>query len=59
MYRCILDGVYFRDKKMAFLHLRIEHNFADPDESLLREVEFGAEMMPRVPPLSAGRSTHE
>ena len=50
MYRCILDGLYFRDKEKALLHLQMEHNFVNVDESLLREVTFGPEMMPRPRP---------
>lgn len=52
LYRCILDGIYFRDKEAALVHLRIAHSLEHLDESLLREVEFVPEMMPRALPHS-------
>jgi hypothetical protein len=48
----VLDGIYFRDKEAAEMHLRIAHKFRDLDESLIREVVFGPEIAPQARPHS-------
>jgi hypothetical protein len=57
LYRCILDGIYFREKKKAELHLVIEHNFKEADDSLIREVVFGPEIEPQTPRIKEGKPT--
>jgi hypothetical protein len=57
LYRCILDGIYFREKEKAELHLVIEHNFKVADDSLIREINFGPEPLPQAPRIIEGKPT--